>query len=196
MNKLKIAVDIDGVIWDIMGAFTDIYNKLYNENVKYEDIDDWYFFPQERFERVYPLTLPRIMEYKILDEFIPTYLYFLNKVHDVSIVTKEQNTIKLLEDKLITLDIYKGREYNDLIRLDLKESKLDYPFNVYVDDYPGMAEKMNEYPKKIMLLYDQPWNQVKYTNIGNVLRIRGWKDALSYIRTIGIIGEKHNAVFR
>ena len=44
MNKLKIAVDLDGVVWDIMGVFIDIYNSLFKENVKYEDIDDWYFF--------------------------------------------------------------------------------------------------------------------------------------------------------
>ena len=187
MNKLKIAVDLDGVVWSIMGVFTDIYNKLYKQNVKPEDIDGWNFFPEERFEVVYPLTLERIMEYPILDVYIPTYLYFLNKVHDVSILTKEQNPVKILEDKLTVLDIKKGREYNELIRLDLSESKLDYPFNVYVDDYPGMAEKMCDFPKKVMILYDQPWNQIKYPNIGNVLRVRGWKDVLSYIRTIELV---------
>ncbi len=188
MNKLKIAVDLDGVVWDIMYTFVEIYNTLYNENMKREDINDWNFFPQERFEKVYPLTLPRIAEYPILDEYIPTYLYFLNKVHDVSIVTKEQNPIKIIEDKLITLDIYKGREYNELIRLDLSESKLDLPFNVYVDDYPGMAKKMNEFPGKVMLYYDQPWNEKNgYIDIGNVRRVKGWNDVLSFIRMIGII---------
>ena len=187
MNKLRIAVDLDGVVWDIMHIFVEIHNEIYNTDIKYEDIDGWNFFPQDEFETIYPLTLPRIMEYPILDVYIPTYLYFLNKVHDVSIITKEQNTVKILEDKLITLDIYKGREYNELIKLNLSDSKLDYPFNVYVDDYPGMAKKMNEFPGKIMLLYDQPWNQVKYANIGNVLRIRGWKDAMSFIRTIELI---------
>ncbi|KKK90659.1 hypothetical protein LCGC14_2720800, partial [marine sediment metagenome] len=65
MNKLKIAVDLHGVIWDIMGVFTDIYNRLYKENVKPEDVDQWNFFPEDRWEVVYPLVLPRIMEYPI-----------------------------------------------------------------------------------------------------------------------------------
>ena len=191
MNKLKIAVDLDGVVWDIMHVFVDIYNRLYKENVKYEDIDDWYYFPQERWEVVYPLTLPRIMEYPMLDPYIPTYLYLLNKVHDVSIITKEQNPIKLLEQKLITLDIYKGREYNEIIRLDISDKKLNYPFNVYIDDYPGMAKDMDKYPGKILLFYDQPWNRKKvYKNSGNVLRVYNWKDVLSYIRSIDIIRNK------
>jgi len=197
MNKLKIAVDLDGVVWDIMSVFVDIYNSLFKENVKYEDIDDWYFFPQERFEIVYPLTLPRIMEYPILDEYIPTYLYFLNKVHDVSILTKEKNPIGTLEAKLETLDIKKGREYKEIIRLDLSESKLDYNFNVYIDDYPGMAKKMHEFPGKLMLYYSQPWNKKnKYPNSGNVLRVESWSDALSFIRTMGIIGDFNDALFR
>jgi len=188
MDKLKIAVDLDGVVWDIMRVFVRIYNRIYSENVKYEDIDDWYFFPQERFEKVYPLTLPWIIEYPILDEYIPTYLYFLNKVHDVSIVTKEQNTVKMLEDKLITLDIYKGREYNELIKLPVSGNKLDLPFNVYIDDYPGMAKKMGEFPGKVLLYYNQPWNRKNtYPEFGNVRRVNGWNDVLSFIRMIGII---------
>jgi len=188
MNKLKIAVDLDGVVWDIMGVFIDIYNSLFKENVKYKDVDDWYFFPQDRWDIVYPLTLPRIMEYPILDEYIPTYLYFLNKVSDVSIVTKEQNPIGTMEAKLTTLNIYKGREYDKIIKLPVSGNKLDLPFNVYIDDYPGMAKKMAQYPGKIMIFYDQPWNRKDtYKCQGNVLRVKGWKEVLSFIRTIELI---------
>ena len=191
MTKLKIGVDLDGVVWDIMGIFVEIHNKIYNRGVKYEDVNDWWFFPQDEFETVYPLTLPRIMEYPILDPYIPTYLYMLNKVHDVSIITKEQNSVELLEQKLITLDIYKGREYNELIRLEIKDKKLDYPFNVFIDDYPGMAKDMDKYPGKILLFYSHPWNKKNvYKQSGNVLRVYNWKDVLSYIRTIEIIRNK------
>jgi len=188
MTKLKIAVDLDGVVWDIMGVFVDIYNRLYKEDNKVEDVDDWYYFPQERWEVVYPLTLPRIMEYPMLDPYIPTYLYLLNKVHDVSIITKEQNPIELLEQKLITLDIYKGREYNEIIRLEISDKKLNYPFDVYIDDYPGMAKDMDKYQGRVLLFYDQPWNKKNvYKHSGNVLRVHNWKDILSYIRLIEMI---------
>jgi len=188
MDKLKIAVDLDGVVWDIMGVFIDIYNSLFKENVKYEDVDDWYFFPQDRWEIVYPLTLPRIMEYPILDEYIPTYLYFLNKVHDVSIVTKEQNPIGTMEAKLETLGIIKGREYDKIIKLPVSGNKLDLPFDLYIDDYPGMAKKMTQYPEKIMLFYEQPWNQKdKYECVGNIIRVKGWNVVLSSIKYIDII---------
>lgn len=197
MKKLKIALDLDGVVWDIMSVFVDVYNKLYNENVKYESIDDWYFFPQDRWDVVYPLTLPRIMEYTVIDEYISTYLYFLNKVHDVTVVTKEQNPIGIMEDKLRTLDIVKGREYDKIIKLPVSGNKLDLPFNVYIDDYPGMAKKMHQYPGKLLLFYDQPWNRKNtYPCVGNVLRVKGWKDILSFIKTMGLIGEFNDTIFR
>lgn len=197
MNKLKIAVDLDGVVWDIMRVFIDIYNRLYKENVKYEDVDQWSFFPEDRWEVVYPLTLPRIMEYPIIDKYIPTYLYYMNKVCDVTIVTKEQNPIRTMEAKLRTLDIVKGREYDKIIKLPVNGNKLIYPFNVYIDDYPGMAKKMNEYPEKLLLFYDQPWNRKdKYIGVGNVIRVNEWKDVLSFIRTLLIIREFNDTLFR
>jgi len=67
-NKMNIAVDIDGVVWDIMGVFLEIYNERFKTNIKIEEVEEWYFFPQENFEVVYPDTLKRIDEYPILDE--------------------------------------------------------------------------------------------------------------------------------
>jgi len=181
--KLKIMVDLDGVVWDIMYVFVDIYNKMYNENVKYDDIDDWYYFPQERFETVYPLTLPRIMEYPVLDPNIADYLLMLNKKHDVNMLTKEMNPVGTLEEKLRTLGIIKGTHYRKIIRIEVSDNKLDYEADVYIDDYPGMAKKMHEFPKRVLLFYSSPWNE-NYKESGNVIRVFGWGDVLEFIDRI------------
>jgi len=182
---MKISVDLDGVVWDIMRVFVDIYNSLYLEEVKYEDIDDWYYFPQERFEIVYPLTLPRIMEYPALDKFIYVYLLALNKEHDVSILTAELNPIGTLEEKLRSLAIFKGTQYKELIKIDPKDSKLDYEFDVYIDDKPGLARKMHKFPDRYLFLYDQPWNQdFDDSKSENVWRIFGWDEIELAIKII------------
>ena len=79
-------VDLDGVVWDIMGVFVNIYNKIYKEKIRYSDIDDWYYFPQDRWEIIYPLTLLEIKKYPIIDENISFYLFYLNKYYDVNIM--------------------------------------------------------------------------------------------------------------
>jgi len=178
-----------------MRVFVEIYNSLYKENVKYEDIDDWYYFPQDRFEVVYPLTLPRIMEYPVLDYNISSYLFILNKKHDVDILTAEVNPVGVLEEKLRTLDIIKDTHYNKIIRIDPKDNKLDYKADVYIDDYPGMAKKMHEFPKRVLLLYDQLWNK-NYIESGNVIRIYDWYDVLKFIDRIEYAKRNDkNAVF-
>jgi len=168
-----------------MGVFVEIYNKEFNEDVKYEDIDDWYFFPQERFDVVYPQTLPRIMEYPVLDNYVDTYIYGLNMNHDVSILTAELNTKEVLKKKLDSIYIYEGTHYKEIIKVDPKESKLDYEFDIYIDDKPGMAKKMHEFPKRYLLLYDQPWNQdFEDEKSENVWRVYDWDEVEAAIRVI------------
>lgn len=190
MTKLKIAVDLDGVVWDIMGVFIDIYNRLYKEDVCIEDVDGWYYFPQERFEVVYPLTLPRIMEYPVIDEFIYSYLLVLNNRYDVKILTAELNPIDSLEEKLKSLNIIKGCQYNEIIKTDPKDSKLSYNFDVYIDDKPCLAKEILKFPKRYLLLYDQPWNRdVNIKNFNNVWRVCRWEEIMLAIRIIRIIRE-------
>ena len=183
---MKIAVDLDGCVWDIMGIFVEIYNKEFNDDVKYEDIDDWYFFSQERFDIVYPLTLPRIMDYPVLDNYVDVYIHGLNMNHDVSILTAELNTIEVLKEKLDSIHIHEGTHYNKLITIDPKKTKkLEYEFDIYIDDNPNMAKDMHKFPERYLLLYDQPWNQdFEDEKTENVWRVYDWDEVEFSIRVI------------
>lgn len=175
--KKKIMLDLDGVIWDIMPVFVEIHNEIYNTDVKYEDINGWWFFPQDEFETVYPLTLPRIMDYQVFDRFVDTYVYELNISNDITILTAEVNTVEVLKEKLDSIHIHKGTHYDKIITVDPKENKLDYEADIYIDDNPNMAEKMYEYPDRYLLLYNQPWNQgFEDEKSENVLRVYDWDD--------------------
>lgn len=196
MSKLKIMVDIDGVIWDIMSTFVEIYNKLYGENVKYEDIDQWYFWSQDRWEVVYPLTLPRIMEYPIIDKDISSHLFILNRSYDINILTKEQNPIEIIIEKLRTIDITEGREYNSIRRLDIDDKKVNYYADVYIDDCPNMINDMLDYPTRVLLLYDRPWNKNYKIKSKNVIRVYDWKDIFKFINRVRLSKEADkDAVF-
>ncbi len=174
---MRIMLDLDGVVWDIMRIFVEIHNEIYNRGVKYEDIDGWWFFPQDEFETVYPLTLPRIMDYPVLDNYADTYIFGLNITNDLSILTAEANTKEVLIKKLESLHIFEGTHYDELITVDPKDSKLNYEADVYIDDNPNMAKEMVEYPDRTLLLYDQPWNK-KFDDIKteNVWRVHDWDE--------------------
>lgn len=180
-------LDLDGVVWDIMGIFVEIHNEIYHTDVKYEDIDGWWFFPQDEFETVYPLTLPRIMEYPVTDNYVDVYVADINISHDVSILTAEANTVEVLKKKLESIHIHEGTHYDKLITVGLNENKLNYEADMYIDDNPNLAEKMSEHPNRYLLLFDQPWNQgFDARETKNVWRVFNWDEIMMSIDLIKI----------
>lgn len=179
-------LDLDGVVWDIMHIFVEIYNEQFNEKVKYEDISGWWFFDYEKWKVVYPLTLPRIMEYPVFDRFVDTYIDQMhNNEDEVTILTAEANSVEVLTEKLKSLHIYKGSHYKEIITVGPNENKLNYEADVYIDDNPNMAEKMHEYPDRYLLLYSQNWNQeFEDEKSENVWRVWGWDEVMLAINLI------------
>ena len=181
---MNIAVDLDGVIWDIMGVFLELYNEKFETNIKVEEVDEWYYFPEEKFQAVYPDTLKRIDEYPFLDESINHYLFLLMGKNEVKILTHEGNTVDVMKKKLEALNIREGFEYLELIKQDTYNGdKLSEVFDIYIDDCPLLVDRMKEYPDRILLLYDQPWNQYCEES-NNVFRVKGWKNIMEKIGEI------------
>jgi len=183
---MRIAVDLDGVIWDIMYAFCKVYNRKYDKNITPKDVNEWYYFPTPIFEEVYPETLDRIDEYPFIDENINHYLFLLMTKHDVKILTMEQNTKENLKKKLKQADIREGYEYLELIKEDrFTGDKLDFDFDIFIDDCPLLVDRMENHLDKILLLFTQPWNTYCEVNDkSNVFRVNGWKDVMIKIEEI------------
>jgi len=176
---MEIAVDLDGVVWDIMRIFIDIYNEDYDENEVFENVTKWFHFPQERFEKTYAKTLERLDDYPALNNNISEYLSILMDRYNVKILTQEQNPTEKLKEKLKSFNIIEGIQYLELIRLDRRDSKLNYKFDVYVDDNPKMIEKMKDYPDRILLLYEQPWNKNwDVSDYHNVIKVKDWEEVM------------------
>ena len=180
---MDIAVDLDGVVWDIMGVFLELYNKRFRTNIKIEKVNEWYFFSQKNFQAVYPDTLKRIDEYPILDENIKHYLFLLMGKHEVKMLTKEQNPIEVIKEKLKSFDIREGFEYLEVIKLEIEDSKLNYKFDIYIDDCPLMIEDIKEHLDRILLLYEQPWN-LDCEETENVFKVKDWKEVMEKIEEI------------
>lgn len=62
MRKLKVAVDLDGVIWDLVTPWVEWYNKKYSEALCYNDITNYnvrlFFTKCEGDEAFEPLNNP------------------------------------------------------------------------------------------------------------------------------------------
>lgn len=180
---MKIAIDIDGVLLDIMVTYCKIFNSKYETNYEKEDVTDWEFFREwqisekdafEIFYQIYKDSMP----VPFIDNDAPKVMQKLRACHDVYIVTARNPEYKApIVKKLNYHNVRKGVNYEDIVLLHHKpyDIKLSLDFDLYIDDNPNLAKSMNGEPERKLLLYDQPWNRNIILH-DNVLRIYSWKD--------------------
>jgi len=176
--KGRVAIDLDGVVWDGHQPFLNIYNKKYNKNLKIEDITKWGFFPDEIFWPTCEESSKLIMEYDVFN-FVKTNLLMIKDFFSISFVTHGMYNIVDIEKKLGKHGIYPGVIYDKVIVDDRIQPKARLDFDYFIDDNPNMVADIRNYPNKILLLFDQPWNrdiEVKYAPYQNVVRVKDWDD--------------------
>ena len=191
VRNVKIAIDIDGVLLDIVVNFCEIFNKKHNTTYKKNDIINWEFFndwnisEKEAFEIFFEIY-ENTMSVPFIDDTAPEYMEKLNKSHEVYILSARTSKYRAqIIEKLNFHDIKKGEQYIDLILVHHKPyaSKQDYKFDVYVDDNPHLADAIKKMKDRYLLLYDEPWNQ-DFLCTNNVIRVYNWNDVYEKINFI------------
>ena len=184
----KIALDIDGVLLDLINRFCEIFNKRYDSAYREEDIKDWEFFNDwnitemefyEIFYEIYQdINLP------LIDVDAPKYLRALNKKYDIDLVTARSAQSKILLIKnLKAVGIEKDNHYKNLIMVNPKpyDIKLQYDYDIYIDDNPNLVKGIKFLEQKILLLFDQPWNRKTHSNT-NIFRVNSWIEIFQKLR--------------
>ncbi|MFX1401882.1 MAG: hypothetical protein ACFE8V_11645 [Promethearchaeota archaeon] len=189
---MHVSVDIDGVLLDIMVTYCEIFNKLYNTNYEKQDVKNWEFFrdwnitEKEAFEIFYKVYENSTL-IPFIDEDAPPILRELNLKHKIYIVTARQAKFKIPTlEKLRIHGIKKNIHYEELLFLEPRpyDVKLQHKFDIYIDDSPNLATSIMKLKDRILLLYDQPWNQTIECN-GNVFRVYNWKDIYHFFSDVG-----------
>jgi len=185
---MRIAIDIDGVLIDLMVTYCEIFNEKYKTEYTKKDVKNWEFFrdwnitEEECFEIFYQLY-ENSMKVPFIDDSAPEYMRKLNTMHDVYIVSARESQYKAqILKKLNYHNVKKKIQYIALILLHHKpyDVKINQDFDVYVDDNPNLAESISKMKERYLLLYDQPWNQNFYCK-DNVIRVFNWKEVYETI---------------
>ncbi|MDE1829204.1 MAG: hypothetical protein KGI25_02660 [Thaumarchaeota archaeon] len=155
---MKIALDVDGVLADVIHAWLSYNNKVRTTILKSE-ISEWDFWKRydiNKFEFYEELS----MCWKSWKDIPPTETSIshaskeLSKMGTVDIVTaREESTHDDVKNWLKMHDIafknYVG------VAEGAEKAKLDY--DIFIDDSPINAESMLARGKSV-ILYSQPWN--------------------------------------
>ena len=156
---MRIALDVDGVLADIMVSWLEHNNKIRTKILKHE-ITDWYFWKKLDINR-YDFYAELNKCWQNWHDIPPTeselsdFTNEISKLGQVDIVTaREQSTDSFVKSWLDHHDII----YENYVSVASGIMKADLNYDVFIDDSPLNAMKISQNKKRIFL-YDQPWNQ-------------------------------------
>ena len=179
---MRIAVDIDGVILDMVIKICEIFNEQFDTDYTKEDVKRWEFYKDWNVseEIIFNIFYKAYEESMTLPLIVADALQILKKLnnhHHVDLVTARNSKFEIhLLERLNSLGIKKGVHYVNLIHVEPKpyDVKIRLDYDILIDDNPNLVKSIENFPNKRILLYDQPWNH----HVGeteNINRVYNWK---------------------
>jgi len=176
---MKIALDVDGVLADVIKSWLNYSNTIRPKISKHE-ITDWEFwkkFQINRFDFYTELSScwKNWKSIPVTEENLSTITKNLSNLGQVDIVTAREKSTDSFVKNWLTYHNILYDNYVSVIDGPMK-AKLDY--DVFIDDSPLNAEKFLKNDKKV-ILYSQPWNE--HMSDDRIFRITNLSEAVDKI---------------
>ena len=190
---MKIAIDIDGVLLDILSPIIEVYNRKNGTSFKFEDFKDYDF--HKTWGGTFQEAVDFVDKFWEMSEFINLKPFpesvkcvsELSKTHELIIITNRPEVIKITTKKQIrshfpncfefihfTNQYNKSSEHHGFTKAQIC-SKLGA--DVIIED---CIEHVVDLPENIKgILLDRPWNQGNVPK--NVTRVNTWDEILTII---------------
>lgn len=184
---LRISVDMDGVLINLMEEFCRLYNCMYNEEKTLDDISCWDFFRKWDLTEAQTYKMFETIEIKnipVIDSNACLYMNELQGFSRVDIVTaRRESTRSNIEAKLLAMKITTPECYRELkiVPYFPADAKLNFNYDIYIDDSENLAESIKKKSNTFLFLWSQPWNS-RVKEAINVKRVNGWKDILKILK--------------
>lgn len=196
---MKIGIDLDGVVVDIMSPFIEYHNGKYKSEFTYESVTDHSFWIPWKLSREEGNR--RLLEFMDECEFSVVKpqdgaieaIRKLAEEHELVVVTSRpetysKKTLDWIEHHLPGVFkkvnfTYQTPFVEGVVRKSLicKSEGVD----VLIEDYPTNVLGCAGVCKKV-LMFNQPWNQSVKELPGNVERVKNWSDVLERVNEIKV----------
>jgi len=177
---LKIALDVDGVLADVIESWL-IYNNKIRPIISKDDITNWDFWKKFKINR-YDFYEELTSCWKNWNSIHPTednlsiVTQNLSNFGQVDIVTaRELSTDSFVKNWLKLHDI----TYQNYVSVIDGPMKADLDYDVFIDDSPLNTIKFLK-RKKNVFLYSQPWN--RHISDQNIQRISTLSEAVEKLK--------------
>jgi len=177
---MKIALDVDGVLADVIKSWLN-YSNTIRPKISKHDITDWNFWEKFKINR-YDFYAELNSCWKNWNSIPPTEENLssvtknLSNIGQVDIVTaRERSTDSFVKNWLDRYNI----SYDNYVSVIDGPMKADLDYDVFIDDSPLNALKILQQNKKV-ILYSQPWN--KHISEHRIHRISNLSEAVEKIK--------------
>ncbi|TMI18241.1 hypothetical protein E6H32_06720 [Candidatus Bathyarchaeota archaeon] len=184
-ERLKIAVDLDGVLAETMEAWCKRANEFLGTSFKLADLDTWASWRK--------LGISREQFFQFLDEawddwesIPPTEPRLAEKVRKIArsgqidVVTgRSKESVSAAKSWLAEHKI----PYRRFVRVPGWKDKIFLNYDVYIDDAPELMPLISRNPKMWGILYSRPWNRT-VPELRQVFRVESWTEISKLLEQI------------
>jgi len=183
--KLKIAVDLDGVLAESMLVWCELANKEFGTRLRLEDLDSWsswkkFAISKDDFYRILDESWDEWQKIPPTEPELAEKLARIEKFGDLDIVTgRSKRTVDAARS---WVDDQKVR-YRRFVRVLGWRDKILLDYDAYIDDAPDLMPLISQSPSSWGVLYERPWNK----NVGDmskVLKAKSWRQIPALLKRI------------
>ena len=189
--KLKIGVDIDGVLIEHAKNYLNYHNQRFSTNFVFDDLTDFLFWKNLNLtkEEIQPLFEDFDKENKpIFLEDSRDSLVKLANFHELFVLTArpikiKESTIKILKKEFG--EIFREFNFSGEVHGNSKSKDkicLEGGIGILLEDSPEISKKCANQGIKV-ILFDNPWNKnLEFHE--NIFRVKNWTEAIEKIEEI------------
>ncbi|WP_455285717.1 5' nucleotidase, NT5C type [[Eubacterium] cellulosolvens] len=183
MSRLRIGVDLDGVLAEPMTVWCDLYSKRHDESLSLEDIRAWEVWKvvkisRDEFFRTLDDAWLKWERIPATEEDVAQQVKLLREFGTVDVVTgRSLRTVGPAKEWLKTHSI----PYDRFVRTESTLAKIHLDYDVFVDDSPRLMELIASRSIALGILYTRPWNRdVRTSSV--IRRVTRWAEIPPIVR--------------
>jgi 5'(3')-deoxyribonucleotidase len=184
-EKLRVAVDVDGVLAETMEAWIKTFNKLHGTRFKLKDIDSWaswikFGISKDEFYRILDGTWDNWIDIPPTEPDLASKVQRAERYGVLDIVTgRSQRTVPAVKQWLKN----QGIKYNRFVRVLGWRYKIALGYDVYIDDAPEMMPMISRALSVSGILYQRPWN-MDVPDLPRVFKVQAWSQIPPILKQI------------
>lgn len=174
-GRLRIAVDLDGVLAESMVVWCERANREFGTKYKLEDLNSWSWWrkspiSKEDFYRILDDSWQDWKNIPPTESLIASKVSRIGKFGQLDVVTgRSKNTAEAARNWIDDQKI----PYNRFVRVEGWREKADLNYDVFIDDAPDLMPLLSRRLVPWAILYERPWNR-SVPELRKILRASSW----------------------